>query len=90
MDIIPNLRWDCIEFTGKSAYRTILVDDEMFTSRNLGDELCKESLSGVYVASSKFGITIFDLFSEVLQEKDLKRFLTDNQARILTQQLSGF
>ena len=35
--------------------------------------------NGIYLASSRFGITIFDLFSEILQDNDMRHFLRENK-----------
>ena len=35
----------------------------------------KEGKNGIYLASSRYGITIFDLFSEILQDYDMRQFL---------------
>ena len=44
----------------------------------IGDEITAAGETGSLIASSGMGITIFDLFSEVLEEKDMMKFLKKN------------
>ena len=44
----------------------------------IGDEITVAGETGPLIASSGMGITIFDLFSEVLEEKDMMNFLKKN------------
>ena len=74
MNLLESIRWDCIELNDK---RSLTVTSKIFDSE-VGQQIIQNGQKGIYVASSGLGITIFDLFSEILQESDMKRFLRDH------------
>ena len=74
MNLLESIRWDCIEWNEK---RSLTVTSNIFDSE-VGQQIILNGQKGIYVASSGLGITIFDLFSEILQESDMKRFLRDH------------
>ena len=47
-------------------------------SNNIGEVIKTNGREGIYLASSQLGITIFDLFSEILEEADLRQFLIEH------------
>ena len=74
MNLLESIRWDCIEWNDR---RSLTVTNKIFDSE-IGQQIILNGKKGIYVASSGLGITIFDLFSEILQESDMKRFLRDH------------
>ena len=74
MNLLESIRWDCIEWNDR---RSLTVTNKIFDSE-IGQQIILNGQKGIYVASSGLGITIFDLFSEILQESDMKRFLRDH------------
>ena len=48
---------------------------------DIGAEIKIQKESGTLIASSSMGITIFDLFTEVLNEEDMRRFLKMNNIK---------
>jgi len=74
MNLLESIRWDCIEWNDR---RSLTVTNKNFDSE-IGQQIILNGQKGIYVASSGLGITIFDLFSEILQESDMKRFLRDH------------
>ena len=71
MNLIETLQWDCIQWSGKESSRSVLVNHQM--KQSIGEEVISNGKSGLYLASSKCGITIFDLFAEILREDDLRQ-----------------
>ena len=82
MNLLPTLQWDCVEFHGKESYRTLLVGEPL-TKYSIGETVTAAGKIATYLASSKLGITMFDLFGEILQRHDLEQFLTANKVRVL-------
>ena len=78
MNLLDSLQWDCVQFNGQESHRSIVVG-ETLTKYAIGESVMTNGRAGTYLASSQLGITAFDLFSEILNEKDLKLFLTSNQ-----------
>merc|ERR1739838_1047168 len=76
MELLEPLKWDCIEWTGNQG-RSIIVNQSL-QSNNIGEVIHTNGREGIYLASSQLGITIFDLFSEILEEADLRQFLIEH------------
>lgn len=81
MNLLDSLQWDCVQFNGQESHRSIVVGEKL-TKYTIGESVMANGRAGTYLASSQLGITVFDLFSEILNEKDLKLFLTSNQIDI--------
>ena len=58
--------------------RTLLVGEPL-TKYSIGETVTAAGKIATYLASSKLGITMFDLFGEILQRHDLEQFLTSNK-----------
>merc|ERR1711935_407105 len=74
MDLLGTLKWACLEVNNR---RKVLIDDVF--NGDLGSAATIGNVQGTYLASSKLGITVFDLFAEILDEVDLRRFLKEHQ-----------
>jgi len=74
MDLLGTLKWACLEVNN---CRKVLIDDVV--NGDLGSAATIGNVQGTYLASSKLGITVFDLFAEILDEVDLRRFLKEHQ-----------
>merc|ERR1711892_1053892 len=74
MDLLGTLKWACLEVNN---CRKVLIDDVV--NGDLGSAATIGNVQGTYLASSKLGITVFDLFAEILDEVDLRRFLYKHQ-----------
>jgi len=78
MNFLENLHWFCLETNHKqTTYRSIFIEKR--DNLEIGSELEVAGQSGVVIASSEMGITVFDLFNEIMTVEDMVRFLKQNQ-----------
>ena len=76
MDLLGTLKWACLEVSSTNC-RSVIIDEVI--DGDLGSVVRIGSIEGTYLASSKLGVTVFDLFGEILDEVDLRRFLKENE-----------
>ena len=61
-----------------SSFNKPFKDSDSCQGKEIGDEISFKDLKGTLLASNTMGITIFDLFSEIIEESDMKKFLEIN------------
>ena len=78
MEILQSLKWSCIETSeGQSSSRRIILTENEYPSEHLaiGEHIDTGTHRGCLIASSWMGITIFDLFNEIITPDDMTKFL---------------
>ena len=78
MNLLTTLKWDCIQPGDGSGSRLVRVNDDQ--SIDATEEV---------IASARSGITVFDLFGEILDGADLRQFLSDHSVDVKQFKESG-
>ncbi|CAG5082854.1 Oidioi.mRNA.OKI2018_I69.PAR.g10221.t1.cds [Oikopleura dioica] len=79
MNTALSVKWYCLEHADPTgpipSIRSIYIDRGECLAQPIGATINNGTRPGQLVASSAMGLTIFDLFREIMSEKDLKYFL---------------
>lgn len=78
MEILSQINWTCVELSDK---KRALYTNDLYSTNNVGDIVPAGGSEGTLIASSSMGVTMFDLFGEIMTESDMKHFLNSHGVR---------